>query len=402
LLGGGAGDHYGRRKLFLIGLALFTAASLVCMGAPTFGWLLAGRGLQGLGAALLMPNSLAILGAAFSGEERGRAIGTWAAVGALAGALGPVLGGWLVDAVGWRAIFLINVPIALGAAYLAWRFVADTQDKRPGATLDWGGAALATIALGLLTWALTVASAVRDADTPVVAAALAGAILLGGFLWIEARRGDRAIMPFALFATRAFVGLTLFTFLLYGALGGLLVLLPYLLIRVAHWSAVSAGAALLPVPILIGLGSRVMGRLTATVGGRLPLGIGSAIVACGFALLTRVHDGKIDYWTDLLPATLALGIGICVAPLTTTVMASVDTDHIGAASGFNSAVARIAGLVATALLGLVFALQGGAVGFVQGFQAAALVGAVAAGAASACALLLIGGQTRVPPPTEHG
>ncbi len=142
-----------------------------------------------------------------------------------------------------------------------------------------------------------------------------------------------------------------------------------------------------------------MGRLTATIGGRLPLGIGSAIVACGFALLTRVHDGKIDYWTDLLPATLALGIGmgICVAPLTTTVMASVDTDHIGAASGFNSAVARIAGLVATALLGLVFALQGGAVGFVQGFQAAAMVGAVAAGAASACALLLIGGQTRVSP-----
>jgi len=181
-----------------------------------------------------MPNSLAILGAAFSGEERGRAIGTWAAVGALAGALGPVLGGWLVDAVGWRAIFLINVPIALGAAYLAWRFVADTQDKRPGATLDWGGAALATIALGLLTWALTVASAARDAATPVVAAALAGAILLGGFLWIEARRGDHAIIPFALFATRAFVGLTLFTFLLYGALGGLLVLLPYLLIRVAH------------------------------------------------------------------------------------------------------------------------------------------------------------------------
>lgn len=397
LLGGGAGDHYGRRKLFLIGLALFAAASLVCMGAPTFGWLLAGRGAQGLGAALLMPNSLATLGAAFSGEERGRAIGTWAAVGALAGALGPVLGGWLVDAVGWRAIFVINLPIALAAAFLAWKYVSETRDERAGMTLDWGGAALATVALGLLTWALTVASASRDASTPVIVAALGGAALLGGFLWIEARRGDRAIMPFALFATRAFVGLTLFTFLLYGALGGLLVLLPYLLIRVAHWPAVSAGAALLPVPLLIGVGSRVMGRLTAKLGGRLPLGIGSAIVAFGFALFTRVHAGAIDYWRDLLPATLALGIGmgICVAPLTTTVMASVDTDHIGAASGFNSAVARIAGLIATALLGLVFALQGGAAAFVHGFHAAALVGALAAGVASACALVLIGGKPRV-------
>ena len=151
LLGGGAGDHFGRRRLFLIGLALFTAASLVCMGAPTLGLFLAGRAAQGIGAALLMPNSLAMLGAAFEGEARGRAIGTWAAVGALAGALGPVLGGWLVDTVGWRSIFLINVPVAAGAMWLAWRYVAETRDKRPGSTLDWGGAALATVALALLT-----------------------------------------------------------------------------------------------------------------------------------------------------------------------------------------------------------------------------------------------------------
>jgi MFS family permease len=187
-------------------------------------------------------------------------------------------------------------------------------------------------------------------------------MLLGGFLWLEAKRGDRAIMAFALFATPTFIGLTLLTFFLYASLGGLLVLLPYLLIRIEGYSAVAAGAAMLPLPILIGLGSPVMGRLSARYGGRLPLAVGPAVVAAGFALYRRVDAGGIDYWTDILPATLlvAIGMGVSVAPLTTTVMASVDPDHVGAASGFNSAMARIAGLIATALLGFVFAQQGSA------------------------------------------
>ena len=391
LLGGALGDHYGRRRLFLAGLALFTLASLVCAAAPTFGCLLAGRGVQGLGAALLMPNSLAILGGAFTGEARGRAIGTWAAVGALAGALGPILGGWLVDVVGWRTIFLLNPPIAAGAAFLAWRFVTESKEARRAAALDWSGAALATAALGLLTWALTAASAAGGVGLGVWLAAGGGVVLLVGFITVERRRGDHAIMPLAMFGAPTFVGLTLLTFFLYGALGGLLVLLPFLLIRVEHWTAVAAGAALLPVPIVIGLGSRLMGRVTARIGGRLPLAIGAAVVGAGLSLYSRVGSGAIDYWTEILPPTLlvALGMGMSVAPLTTTVMASVDTDHVGAASGFNSAVARIVGLVATALLGFVLARQGLPADFIAGFRIAAIVGGLSAVLAAGCALLLI-------------
>jgi EmrB/QacA subfamily drug resistance transporter len=391
LLGGAAGDHFGRRRLFLIGLAIFTAASILCAMAPSLLWLLAGRGLQGVGAALLMPNSLAILGASFTGEERGQAIGSWAAAGALAGALGPLVGGWLVDAAGWRTIFLINLPIAAGAAYLAWAYVAESRDSRRSGSLDWAGAGLATASLGLLAWSLSEASAAGPAPALLLAAAAGGFALLSLFIWLEGCRGDRAIMPLAMFATRSFVGLTLFTFFLYGSLGGLLVLLPFLLIKIEGWPAVSAGAALLPLPILIGFGSPAMGRLTARYGGRLLLTVGAAIVALGFLLFARASAGWGDYWHHILPATLLVGIGmaISVAPLTTTVMVSVDADHIGAASGFNSAVARIAGLIATALLGFLFALQDSTVTFLAGFRVAALIGAALAAAAALCSVLLI-------------
>ncbi len=206
-------------------------------------------------------------------------------------------------------------------------------------------------------------------------------------------------MPLAMFAAPTFVGLTLLTFFLYGALGGLLVLLPFLLIRVEHWTAVAAGAALLPVPIVIGLASRLMGRVTARIGGQLPLAVGAAVVGAGLALYARVGAGAVVYWTDILPPTLlvALGMGASVAPLTTTVMASVDTDHVGAASGFNSAVARIAGLVATALLGVVFARQGSVPDFMGAFRIAATVGGGSAALAAICALLLI----RAPEPASE-
>ena len=391
LLGGSLGDHFGRRRFFLIGLATFTLASIICAAAPSLAWLLAGRGLQGLGAALLMPNSLAILGSEFAGEARGRAIGTWAAVGALAGALGPIVGGWLVDTVGWRVIFLINVPVAIIGGYLAWEYVPERTESENAAPLDSLGAGLATIALGLLTWSLTEASGSDSASALPGIAAGAGAALLGAFIWHEKRLRDRALMPLAMFAARSFVGLTLLTFFLYGSLGGLLVLLPFFLIQIEHWSAVAAGAALLPVPVLIGVGSRPMGRLAGRYGGRLPLTIGSAMVGVGLALYARVGPGSIDYWTDVLPPTLlvALGMGACVAPLTTSVMTSVDTDHVGIASGFNSAVARIAGLIATATLGFVFARQGSALSFVAGFRIAALIGATSAAVAAVCALLLV-------------
>ncbi len=399
LLGGGAGDHFGRRRLFLSGLSLFTLASILCAAAPTLGWLLAARFVQGLGAALLMPNSLAILGSAFTGEARGRAIGMWAAVGAVAGALGPLLGGWLVDAISWRVIFLINLPVAAAAAYLSWAYVAESKDRRRSPSLDWAGAACATVALGLLTWSLTAAATASAPVNWLWLATLGGFALCGVFLALERRRGEQAIMPLAMFGTRTFTGITLLTFFLYGSLGGLLVLLPYLLIRVANYSAIAAGAALLPLPILIGLGSPLMGGLAGRVGGKWPLAIGSALVALGLALYARVGIVRVDYWTDILPPTLlvAIGMGISVAPLTTTVIASVDLDHVGAASGFNSAVARIAGLIATALLGFMFLLQGSAERFVSGFRISALIGAGAAALASGCALVLVRSNAASPP-----
>jgi EmrB/QacA subfamily drug resistance transporter len=391
LLGGGLGDHFGRRRLFLMGLAIFLLGSTLCGTATSLTGLLAGRGLQGVGAALLMPNSLAILGGGFSGEARGRAIGTWAAVGALAGAAAPVAGGWLVDTVGWRIIFFINLPLGAAAGYLAWAFVAERREDSPVGPLDSVGALLATLGLGLLTWSLTEASvAGRDAALPWAAAAT-GTALFVVFLLRERRLGDQALMPFALFAARSFVGLTLLTFFLYASLGGLVVLLPFFLIQVEHWSAVSAGAALLPISVLIGGGSRLMGRVAARYGGRLPLTVGSGLVALGMALYTRAGPGQLNYWSDILPPTLlvAIGMGASVAPLTTSVMTLVDTNRVGIASGLNSAVARVAGLIATALLGFLFARQDSSQNFIAGLHAAALIGAASAAIAAICALLLL-------------
>src|SRR5215468_678583 len=402
LLGGAAGDHYGRRRLFLAGIGLFLAASLVCAAAPTLPIILAGRAAQGIGAAMLMPNSLALLGAGFDDEAKGQAIGTWAGVGALAGAIGPLIGGWLVDTVGWRTIFLLNLPIGLAAAWLAWRFVPESRDSRAGARLDLPGALLSAIALALCTWALT-AAAKPDADeASLIGAAVVGFGLLAAFAWLEIERGENALMPLFLMRNATFLGVTLLTLLLYAALGGLIVLLPFVLITTEGYSAVQAGAAMLPVPILIGLGSRLMGRIATRIGSRLPMGLGALIVAVGLALYLRVGVSEASYWREVLPATLvvALGMAVCVAPLTTTVMSSVDADHIGAASGFNSMVARMGGLIATALLGFVFAAQGSPAALLASAHVAALVGAGLAALAGASAFLLV----RNPPAKEtaHG
>jgi EmrB/QacA subfamily drug resistance transporter len=389
LLGGAIGDHYGRRRVFQIGIAIFLLASLLCAFAPTLALLLAGRGLQGIGSALLMPSSLAILGASFSGSARGRAIGTWAAAGAIAGAVGPLLGGWIVDVFGWRPIFLINLPIGLGAAWLAC-YADESRDRRKASRLDWIGGIVATVGLGLIVWALSAAAEPSAMRLALWTAAAAGAGLLAAFVWIEARKGNAALMPPALFATSSFIGLSLLTFFLYAALGGLIVLLPFLLIRLGHYSAIEAGAAMLPIPLLIGLGSRAMGGVAAKIGGRLLLSCGSLIVAAGLALYVRIGTGAIDYWRDILPSTLviAVGMAISVAPLTTSVMASVDPDHVGAASGFNSALARIGGLLATALLGFVFAAADDAA-LVARIHYAALAGAGCCLLAAVCAYGLI-------------
>jgi MFS family permease len=319
-----------------------------------------------------MPGSLAILGQSFSGEAKGRAIGIWAATGAAGAALGPVLGGWLIDAVSWRAIFFINVPLAAAAVALAYSYVrADAVDGSD--PLDITGAVLATAGLGLATWALTEGSG-RGWSMAVLAALVAGGMLLLGFVWAESRRGDRAMMPLTLFASPSFVGLTVLTFLLYAALGGFFVLLPYVLIEAGGYKATQAGAALLPLPLVIALASPAAGALAGKIGPRWPLVIGPLIVAAGFLLTLRVGSEN-SYWLGVLPAMLVIAIGMAgaVAPLTTAVLMSVDDRHVGAASGLNSAVARTGGLVATALIGSVLAAVGPAL--VAAFGVAAVVGA---------------------------
>jgi EmrB/QacA subfamily drug resistance transporter len=358
LLGGAAGDLYGRKRVMLWGIALFTAASALCAAAPGLDIFLAGRALQGLGAAMLLPNSLATLSAAFAGEQRGRAVGTWAAAGAIAGAIAPLLGGWLVDSIGWPFIFLLNLPIALGAIALGWLFVPESaNEERPPP--DWTGAALATLGLGALTWGLTAWSASGRIDAVAAVTLGAGALLTLLFLLVEHRRGGEAMVPLGLFGSLPFVGLTMFTFLLYGALAGLMLLLPYVLIEAGGYPAARAGLAVLPFPIIVAAGSPLMGKLAARMGPRWPLTLGPLLVAAGFALGLRI-DAEASYWTAVLPAIVAVsaGMAIAVAPLTTAVLGSVDAHHVGTASGLNSAVSRSGGLIVVALLGGVLSKEG--------------------------------------------
>jgi len=386
LLGGAAGDHFGRRRMLVAGVALFALASLACMAAPTLPVLLGARGVQGIGAAVLMPNSLAILGASFSGEERGRAVGTWAAAGAIASAFGPPIGGWLVDAVGWRAIFAINLPVSAAAIIVALRHVEESAaGEQP---LDAWGAGLATLALGVLTWALTIWSSHHVATASVQVTAIAGLLLLAAFLAVEHRRGEAAMLPLALFGSRPFVGLTLLTFLLYGALGGMFVILPYTLIVAGHYTPLQAGLALLPFSIVIGTVSRIMGRLSERLGPRGPLSIGPIVTAAGFALMAWL-DPAAGYWLGVAPGLIvvALGMAGAVAPLTTAVLASVDERHTGTASGFNSAISRTGGLIATALSGAVIANR--ASDLLPAFHGAAVIGAAAAAASGLVAFLTL-------------
>jgi EmrB/QacA subfamily drug resistance transporter len=399
LLGGALGDRYGRRRLFLLGISIFTLASLVCASASSAPWLIAGRAAQGLGAAMLTPNSLALLGSAFSKEGRGRAIGIWSSAGALAGALGPLVGGQIVDSIGWRYIFLVNVPIGLIAAGLACLFIEGRQEDDQAAPVDWGGAVTATLGIGLATLALTTMVERQGAGMlgpyAIGAASIACLVL---FVVIEVKTGDRALAPPALFATREVVGLNLLTILLYASLGGLVTLLPFALIRLSSYSATAAGSSLLPLPIIIALGSPIVGRWTAKRGVRGALTLGSCLVALGLALLADIHDADTSYLRDiLLPICLvATGMALCVAPLTTAAMAAVDQKHVGAASGVNNTVARLGGLVATAVLGFVFARAESVEGLSQGIQIAAFTGATWAAAAALCAFYLVG-RRRLPP-----
>jgi len=388
LLGGALGDHFGRRRLLVFGTGLFAAASLVCALAPALPLLLAARAVQGIGAALLLPNSLALLNAAFSGEKRGRAVGIWAAAGAATAAAAPLLGGWLVDTVGWPAIFYINLPLAIGAIVLALTFVRESREGGAGRT-DYAGALLVTAGLGGLTYALTLWSASSRFSTIAAASLFGGVVLIVAFLAVERRRRSRAMLPLELFGSRCFSGLNLLTFLLYGAFGAAMLLLPYVLISAGGYSPVEAGLAMLPLPVLMTALSPLMGSLAARIGPRGPL-IAGPVIAGGGMMLARLITPDGSYWTGPFPSILvmAAGMTIAVAPLTASVLGSVEERHVAMASGLNSAVARLGGLIATALLGSVLGLKGDAL--FGGFHTAMFVSAAVAVLAGVVAVAMLG------------
>jgi EmrB/QacA subfamily drug resistance transporter len=351
LLGGSLGDRLGRRRVFVLGVLWFTSASIGCAAAPTVGVLIGMRALQGVGAALLTPGSLAILEAVFRREDRAPAVGAWSGLGGVATAIGPVLGGVLVGAGpwGWRLVFLINVPMAAAVIWLSERYVPETRNGQAAGRLDVPGATLAALGLAGAVYGLTEGPR-QGWPTIDTAALVVGVALLGAFLVVEAR-SVHPMMPLTLFRSRDFSGANLVTLVVYGALSGALFLLPVQLQIVSGFTPVAAGSALLPITAVMLLLSARMGRVATRIGPRLPMTVGPLIAAIGLALLVRV-GANTSYAVDLLPALLVFGLGmsITVAPLTATVLAAAPAHQVGVASAVNNDVARAAGLLAVAVL----------------------------------------------------
>jgi EmrB/QacA subfamily drug resistance transporter len=356
LIGGAAGDRYGRRRVFMAGIAVFAAASVWCAVAANVVQLVVARGVQGIGASLLIPCSLALIGATFDEAERGRAIGTWSGAAAIAAAIAPIFGGFIVDHTTWRMIFLINPFLAVPAILIALRHVTESRNPETAAGLDWFGALLILAGLGMLVAGVILAPSLSWTHPMIWGLLVAGVVLLSGFV-VEASRSRAPLVPLALFRSRVFSGVNLLTFFLYGALGGAFFLIPFDLIQVHGYSATQAGAAFFPFTIILGVLSRWSGGLLDRFGARLPLIVGPSIVAPGFVLLALPGTGG-GYWTTFFVpmAIVGFGMAVSVAPLTTTVMNAVDAQHTGIASGINDAVATIASLLAVAIFGVV-ALQ---------------------------------------------
>jgi EmrB/QacA subfamily drug resistance transporter len=401
LLGGSLGDHYGRRRVFVIGVVWFAVASLLCGLAPTDEALIAARALQGIGGALLTPGSLAIIEASFRREDRSPAIGAWSGLGGVTAAIGPFVGGWLVQAASWRFIFLINLPLAALVVWASLRHVPETRD--PGATgrLDWTGAALAAAGLAGIVYALTDGPGQGWTSPRILVAGLVGLAALVAFVAWE-RRIRSPMLPLDIFTSRQFTAANVVTFVVYGALGGSLFLMPIQLQRVVGYSPLASGVALVPITVVLLLLSARAGRLAARIGPRLPMTLGPLLVAAGFALFTRIGPGA-GYLVDILPASLVYGFGLTltVAPLTATVLAAAPAEHAGIASAVNNDVARTAGLLAVAVLPVAAGISGaGALEpdrFADGFRTAMAIAAVLCAAGGVLSWLTI----RNPEPEEQ-
>ena len=368
LLGGSLSDRFGRRRLFLLGTVWFAVASVLCGLAPNIERLMGAGLLHGVGGALLTPGSLAIISASFTPADRSRAIGAWSGLGGVAGAIGPFLGGWLVEAWTWRLVFLINVPMALAVVWVTRRHVPESIDPTASSKLGLAGLTYASIAGGE-----------RGADPVVIAAGVVGVLSLAGFVWAE-RTSDHPLVPTGLFASRQFTVTNIVTFVVYGALGAVLFLLVLQLQVVSGFSPLEAGIALLPMTLIMLVLSARSGALAAKIGPRLQMTAGPLIAACGLLLMLRIGPDA-SYATEVLPAVVVFGLGMTalVAPLTATVLASAPREHAGAASGVNNAVARTAGLLAVALLPPIAGLTGGVyrdpAAFATGFHMAVWIGA---------------------------
>ena len=385
LLGGALGDRFGRRRIFVVGVVWFAVASLLCGLAPNAPALIAARALQGVGGALLTPGSLAMIQASFAPADRARAIGAWSGLGGVATAIGPFLGGWLVQYASWRWVFFINVPLAAAVVVISQRHVPETRDPTATGRTDLAGAALGALALAGTTYALIEAPGRGAASVPVLAAGVVGIAAALAFVAVE-RRTASPMLPLGIFASRQFSAANGVTFAVYAAFGAIFFLLVVHLQVVAGFSPIAAGTAMLPITVVMLALSARGGALATRIGPRLPMAGGPLVCAGAVLLMLRIGPGA-DYVTDVLPSVLVFGLGLSlmVAPLTATALASADAQHAGLASGVNNAVARAAGLVAIAVIPAAAGLGGDSytdpAAFDAGFRTSAVV----------CAVLLVAG-----------